>query len=188
MKRHRSHSVSCGGTLMRSVLLFVEDFGHEEVLKAVISRLAYQYDIEVTINSRSATGGYGRVLRELEQYVGRMQQEPGSIPDLLVVATDANCNGYLERKKAISEKLPQSLQDLTVCAIPDPHIERWLLIDSSAFKAVLGQGCAAPPAKCGTRSLQETSNRSDSRRWSNAAGRRYRTRQRHSEPYGLRLR
>ena len=29
------------------------------------------------------------------------------------------------------------------------HIERWLLLDSSAFKRVLGKGCAAPDSKCG---------------------------------------
>ena len=133
---------------MRRVLLFVEDFGHDEILRAVISRLAHEYGIEVSITSRSATGGHGRVLSELEQYVGRMQQEPGSIPDLLVVATDANCNKYSRRKKTINETLPMTLQYLTVCAIPDPHIERWLLIDSWAFKAVLGKGCAAPPRKC----------------------------------------
>ena len=33
-------------------------------------------------------------------------------------------------------------------AIPDPHIERWLLVDSAAFKAVLGVGCEAPDPKC----------------------------------------
>ena len=33
-------------------------------------------------------------------------------------------------------------------AIPDPHIERWLLLDSAAFKAVLGRGCEVPQQKC----------------------------------------
>jgi hypothetical protein len=33
-------------------------------------------------------------------------------------------------------------------AVPDPHIERWLLLDSAAFKAVLGRGCEAPDFKC----------------------------------------
>ncbi|WP_343424444.1 hypothetical protein [Candidatus Amarolinea dominans] len=35
-----------------------------------------------------------------------------------------------------------------ICAVPDPHVERWLLVDSAAFKAVLGRGCAAPDQKC----------------------------------------
>ncbi len=37
---------------------------------------------------------------------------------------------------------------LAVYAIPDPHIERWLLLDAAAFKAVFGRGCAAPDQKC----------------------------------------
>ena len=35
-----------------------------------------------------------------------------------------------------------------ILAIPDPHIERWLLLDGAAFKAVFGKGCDAPDQKC----------------------------------------
>ena len=35
-----------------------------------------------------------------------------------------------------------------IYAIPDPHIERWLLLDSAAFKKVLDKGCSAPTQKC----------------------------------------
>lgn len=35
-----------------------------------------------------------------------------------------------------------------VLAVPDPHVERWLLLDGAAFKAVFGQGCDAPDRKC----------------------------------------
>ncbi len=35
-----------------------------------------------------------------------------------------------------------------ILAIPDPHIERWLLLDGVAFKAVFGNGCDAPDQKC----------------------------------------
>ena len=35
-----------------------------------------------------------------------------------------------------------------VLAIPDPHIERWLLLDGAAFKTVFGIGCDAPDQKC----------------------------------------
>jgi len=30
----------------------------------------------------------------------------------------------------------------------DPHIERWLLLDSAAFKAGPGRGCDVPQQKC----------------------------------------
>lgn len=39
-------------------------------------------------------------------------------------------------------------KELTVCAIPDPHVERWMLISSRAFKCVFGEGCDAPTYKC----------------------------------------
>lgn len=84
----------------------------------------------------------------MERYVRGLQKDPGNLLDLLIVAIDANCNSYAKRKKTINEKLPAEVQTITVCAIPDPHVERWLLIDQSAFKAVFGKGCAAPPAKC----------------------------------------
>jgi hypothetical protein len=35
-----------------------------------------------------------------------------------------------------------------ILALPDPHIERWLLLDGAAFKAVFGMGCDAPDRKC----------------------------------------
>jgi hypothetical protein len=35
-----------------------------------------------------------------------------------------------------------------IVAVPDPHIERWLSLDSAGFKSVLGHGCSAPDQKC----------------------------------------
>ena len=35
-----------------------------------------------------------------------------------------------------------------IFAVPDPHIERWLLLDGAAFKAVFGKGCDIPDQKC----------------------------------------
>ena len=38
--------------------------------------------------------------------------------------------------------------EFLVRMIPDPHVERWLLLDSHAFRTVLGRGCPAPSQKC----------------------------------------
>ena len=35
-----------------------------------------------------------------------------------------------------------------VKAIPEPHIERWLLLDGAASRAAVGKGCQAPDLKC----------------------------------------
>lgn len=133
---------------MHRINLFVEDFGHEKFITAMANRLASEYKILVAVTARSATGGRGHLLKELEQYIRWLQRGREALPDLLIVATDSNCKKYLQRKQEVEAKVPDELKSLIVYAIPDPHLERWLLLDSSAFKAVLGKGCAAPPAKC----------------------------------------
>ncbi len=55
------------------------------------------------------------------------------MPDLFIVATDANCRGYTERKREIDLAI-EKFKEITIYAIPDPHIERWLLLDSLAGK------------------------------------------------------
>ncbi len=66
-------------------------------------------------------------------------------PELVVIATDANCLGFSLREREIPSR---SLAFPVVKAIPDPHVERWLLLDGAAFKAVFGAGCDAPDMKC----------------------------------------
>jgi len=132
---------------MRRVSLFVEDYAHEMVIGHLMGRMAREFGIPITMDKRSVRRGYGAVIRELKQFLRDIRREKGGYSDLVVVATDANCKGMNERIKEISgvtEGNPQRI----VCAVPDPHIERWLLVDSAAFKTVFGHGCEAPDQKC----------------------------------------
>jgi hypothetical protein len=130
---------------MRNIVLFVEDYGHESFIKAVIQRFAHEYTVPVKIIPRSVRGGHGKAIAELKSY---LKNNPWTEqPELLIVAIDANCKGYQNCKKEIDDALA-NFQDISICAIPDPHIERWLLLDSAAFKSVRGKGCSAPDQKC----------------------------------------
>lgn len=135
------------GTLTHNVYLFVEDYGHEAFLQALIERLAQEYQVDVCMRSFSVRGGHGKVITELKQFVKALQRDKEDLPDLLVVASDTNCRRLVECRKEI-EEVTQDIQEFVVCALPDPHVERWLLIDSEAFKKVLGEGCNAPTQKC----------------------------------------
>ncbi len=132
---------------MREIAFFVEDFAHREFLKALVQRLADGYGIEIAMNWRNARRGHGAVITELKQFLRDLQRGQVVLPDLLVVGTDANCKGMAERLRQITD-LTNHVGVPTVCAVPDPHIERWLLVDSSAFKQALGKGCDAPDQKC----------------------------------------
>jgi hypothetical protein len=135
---------------MRDVSLFGEDAGHEAVLKALLARMSADYTIQLRVRSLSATGGITRVHHKFESYLNDIANGKLAIPDLIVVATDGNCKGYVERRHEIQKVAEPhaTLRELVVYAIPDPHIERWLLADPAAFRTVLGRGCNLPQHKC----------------------------------------
>jgi hypothetical protein len=130
--------------MTRRIAVFVEDFAHRQVIGALIGRVAAEQGIAVQLEWRNARRGHGQVVRELKEYLRDLERQ-GSLPDLVVVGTDANCKGFAERSRQIP------LGDCpvpAVLAIPDPHVERWLLLDGAAFRAALGHGCRAPDQKC----------------------------------------
>lgn len=129
---------------MREVAFFVEDNAHRQVVGALVRRLADECDLITKFDWRSAVRGHGRVVQEFKQYLSDLAQQGGH-PDLIIVATDANCTGLRQR---VGEIDASAALAPVVLAVPDPHIERWLLLDGAAFKSVFGKGCPAPDRKC----------------------------------------
>ena len=130
---------------MREIALFVEDHAHQQVIGALLNRIAKEFSIEIKLQWRNAIGGHARVNAELDDYMRDLTRQGSPWPNLIIVATDANCQGLNERTRTIRfPDIPVSI----ILAIPDPHIERWLLLDGAAFKAVFGRGCSAPDQKC----------------------------------------
>ncbi len=133
---------------MRRVVLFAEDFGHETFLRALIERVAREYHAELRIESRSTVGGAGQMATAMRQFLRSLDRETQGLPDALIVARDANCRGYQRSRSELEKTVPQRFKARILYAIPDPHIERWLLMDASAFKRAVGKGCSAPDYKC----------------------------------------
>ena len=135
---------------MREIALFVEDLAHQRVVGGLVQRLAASHSIPVRLNWISAQGGHGRVVQALRAYLRDLARYNNPLPDLIIVATDANCSGLNERTREVSGATVSSAVYFPpiVLAIPDPHIERWLLLDGAAFSRVLGRGCDAPEQKC----------------------------------------
>ena len=130
---------------MHEIVLFGEDFAHYEIIDALVGRVAEECEVDIRPDWRSAVRGHGRVVAELTAYLRELTDQGGPRPDLIVAATDANCKGMNERRREIER--PEAPAPM-VLAIPDPHIERWLLLDGAAFRAVFGRGCDAPDRKC----------------------------------------
>ena len=130
---------------MREIALFVEDDAHRQVIGALLRRLADCEGLDVHLDWRSSVRGHGKVAVEFGRYLRDLERQGGRLPDLIVVATDANCRGLNERTRELRR---YDVPSPVVYAIPDPHVERWLLLDGAAFKAVFSRGCDAPDLKC----------------------------------------
>ena len=130
---------------MREIAIFCEDNAHKVIVGALIQRIAQDYQVEVTMEWRNTTRGYGKVVQEFKDYLLDLQHHRASMPALIGVATDTNCKGRQERKHAVG---PSISGIPLIYALPEPHVERWLLLDGAAFKEVCGTGCDAPDLKC----------------------------------------
>ena len=130
--------------------LFVEDRAHEEFIGAILRRIARQESRDLKLRPRAARGGYPRVLHELDLYQKLVLKGLAgmSLPDVLVIAADSNCQGLAARKKDIRQRLKRQFKDRTVLAIPDPHVERWYLSDRQGFREVVGIQPPTERRKC----------------------------------------
>ncbi len=130
--------------------LFVEDRAHEEFILAMLDRLAHGQQRKVTLRVRSARGGHGRALTEFSLYQESVLKGFAgmTVPDILVIAIDANCKPFNTARNEIEAKVDLQLKDRTIFACPDPHIERWYLADPDSFAEIIGVRPETGRKKC----------------------------------------
>lgn len=117
------------------------------LVAALLRRIAVETETDLRISVRSSTGGLPAVLGALDDFAGLCGKIPGQMPDTVVVAIDANCQGVNERRKIVEQRAGP-LRERLLMAIPNPHVERWYMLDGRAFKRLVGRGCRAPDQKC----------------------------------------
>jgi hypothetical protein len=135
---------------MPEITLFCEDSFHEKFIGALLKRFEDENLAGVAPRFLSSQGGLPRMHDELKDFLRDLERDRRPLPDSVIVVADANCQGYHGRKELMDGVLahyPQ-FQQLVSYAIPDPHIERWMLADARAFQTVFGRGCTLPAMKC----------------------------------------
>lgn len=131
--------------------LFVEDAAHAALLVPLLRRIAVEETIEFEFEVRNATGGAPLVLSSLRAYARDLAAGREPFLDVLVVALDSDCASYRTRQKQVMDLLERAAYAGQVClAVPNPHIERWYLLDPTAVPRVLGASGSTilPQAKC----------------------------------------
>jgi hypothetical protein len=132
------------------VLIFVGDVAQENLIKALFVRVARESGLDLSrLEVQSPYSRGGGSIMALKDYINDYGMETAA--DCFVLGSDGNCNGFVEKRKMLEKNLKKSnALDRTILAIPDPHIERWYLIDSSALSYAVGcpVGNYSPKQKC----------------------------------------
>lgn len=131
------------------VYLVVEDTAHESIVRALFRRLSSEEGVRISIGS-TVGGGHGGVLTEIKGFQRALKKGaiPAGIPDLLVVLIDANCHDFQETKRNTASVIDKSIFPFFIIGCPNPHIEKWLLIDQHALNVLFGASFNIPLGKC----------------------------------------
>ena len=133
----------------QEVLFFVEDNAQEQILPSLFARIAVGLGVDdADVRLRVVHSRGGDSIRALRDY---LRDYPGSDDITVVLGSDGNCKGFAERRKTLVSRLERETKGAKVIfAIPNPHIERWYLIDHKALSAAVGKPVTdhAPDLKC----------------------------------------
>lgn len=149
---------------MRSIeiKLFCEDDAHKRFIEALCKRFAQDYHVGITIQPVTyekqikdrtgkecrIKGGFGKAVSNFKEFLLNIKRDRDFLPDIILVILDANCH-HDERSAKIQNLIKDlPFHHLIIFSLPDPHIERWLLLDQHAFKMVFDRSCRLPDHKC----------------------------------------
>lgn len=131
------------------IYLFVEDTAHEIIVRSLFRRLSAAEGVRVSF-SVAIQGGHGGVITGIKGFQSALKKGaiPAGTPDLLVVLIDANCHDFQERVRETAGVIDSSVFPFSVIGCPNPHIEKWLLLDQHALNNVFGVSLNIPLQKC----------------------------------------
>lgn len=135
----------------RRVAFFLEDSAQEAIIPPLFQRLAAEEGFtsdQIEVKVLSARGGGS--LTAFRQFLKDAKRRGHLNADLLIVGVDANCKGFTVRRDLVMKVAAKSPYREIIAAIPDPHVERWYLLDVSALSNAAGSPIAtsAPVYKC----------------------------------------
>ncbi|RLA92685.1 MAG: hypothetical protein DRG83_22110 [Deltaproteobacteria bacterium] len=123
-----------------AVVCFFEDVAHEKFVTALVQRAAQDLGISAQIDVRNASHG-SRVWKELMDYLRDLRRGVERLPDVLVIVIDGDCKRSSQVRKEIHEMVQRSglrlPPEYVICAVPEPHIERWYLEDQRALSTAI---------------------------------------------------
>lgn len=134
-----------------TIAFFMEDSAQEAFIPNIVWRLIgeegkYSRDYDLRILSSRGGGS----ISAYKEFIRDVKKRKNLVADVLIVGSDGNCNGFAKRRSQLNGAAKGVPYPTVITAIPDPHIERWYLLDSQALADAAGVPVHAvpPTAKC----------------------------------------
>lgn len=147
------------------VIYFLEDKAHEGFIKSVVEKIALLENPTNIVESRILSGRKGsKILKDFHAFMRDIEKTNNTSFDFIVITVDGNCKGSIEKIRELQRRIRQTnpYKDKVVYAVPDPHIEKWYIMDQHAFKHALNLNNppALPAYKCARGYYKDVINRS----------------------------
>ena len=144
---------SCEGILAAkfTIVFFLEDVAQEALIPPLVERLiateGKNWD-DYSLRVLSSRGGGS--IHAYKDFLKQARRRTSLSADVLIVGSDGNCNGFAKRRSQLMKATTKVPYPVVITAIPDPHIERWYLLDSQALADAASVPVQAipPNAKC----------------------------------------
>lgn len=133
------------------IIFFLEDTAQEAFIRAMVERLIQDEGKNVkNYDLRVLTSRGGGSIRAYKDFLRQVKKRKYLDADVLIVGSDGNCNGFVKRKQQLLDASKSIPYPEVISAVPDPHIERWYLLDSQALvdAADVPVKAVSPTVKC----------------------------------------
>lgn len=134
-----------------TVAFFLEDVGQEAIIPPIFKRVAVEEGIgPEDLECRILHSRGGGSLSAYAKFLKDAKKSRHATANLLVVGSDGNCKGFADRRDQILKKAIGSPFTEVIAAVPDPHVERWYLLDIPALESAADVHINLPPVpkKC----------------------------------------
>ena len=133
------------------IFFFLEDTAQESFIPSIVERLIEDEGKDISdfdLRVLSARGGGS--IRAYKDFLKQAKKRNYLDADVLIVGSDGNCNGFVKRKQQLLNASSGISYPEIISAVPDPHIERWYLLDSQALTdaADVPIQVVSPTVKC----------------------------------------
>jgi len=118
-----------------------EDIAQANFIKSLVHRILIKSGIDVNKVYEEVLPARGsKVDKVFKEYLRSFKKEKAWIDyDILIMTKDANRKGYHEVKQKLTPKQNKFVYPFSIVfALPDPHVERWYLLDGGAFCRAVG--------------------------------------------------